>query len=244
MAQIVKNAALFIFTKECMEEYFDDFNFLHVGCFKSTLSKLLGLGIIGGSFLVKVPQILKILKSKSAEGINVFSVLLDLFAITAMVSYSFVSGFPFSSWGDGVFLGLQTLSIAVLVMHFSGRTLQATAFLAAYLAVVFAAVSGLTPVNVLWSCQAMNIPIVLASKLMQAHTNYSNGSTGQLSAVTGFMLFFGSLARIFTSIQETGDMTMIIMYICSTTANAVIVAQLLYYWNVNVNNMEKSKKVR
>lgn len=79
---------------------------------------------------------------------------------------------------------------------------------------------------------------------MQAHTNYSNGSTGQLSAVTGFMLFFGSLARIFTSIQETGDMTMIIMYICSTTANAVIVAQLLYYWNVNVNNMEKSKKVR
>lgn len=45
--------------------------------------------------LVKVPQIVKILQSKSAEGINVLSVLLDLFAITAMVSYSFVSRFPF-----------------------------------------------------------------------------------------------------------------------------------------------------
>ena len=69
-----------------------------------------------------------------------------------------------------------------------------------------------------------------------------NGSTGQLSAVTVFMLFFGSLARIFTSIQETGDTTMIIMYCCSTFANAVIVAQLLYYWNVGTKAAKESGK--
>ncbi|XP_017788726.1 PREDICTED: mannose-P-dolichol utilization defect 1 protein homolog [Habropoda laboriosa] len=244
MARLIKSLGLLVFTEDCMEEYFDDFNFFHVGCFKATLSKVLGLGIIGGSLLVKVPQIVKILKSKSAEGINVLSVLLDLFAITAMVSYSFISGFPFSSWGDGVFLGIQTLAIAVLVMHFSGNTVQATAFLGAYLAVVFAATSGLTSVKILWACQAMNIPIVLTSKLIQAYTNYTNGSTGQLSAATGFMLFFGSLARIFTSIQETGDMTMIIMYICSTAANAVIAAQILYYWNVVTQVKEKAKKAQ
>lgn len=245
MAHLVKRAALLLLTEKCLEEYFDELNFFHVGCFKATLSKGLGLGIIAGSLLVKVPQIVKILKNKSAKGINVFSVLLDLFAITAMVSYSFVSGFPFSSWGDGVFLGLQTLAIAVLVMHYSGNTVQATAFLAAYLAVVFAATSGLTPIHVLWSCQAMNIPIVLISKLMQAYTNYTNGSTGQLSAATGFMLFFGSLARIFTSIQETGDSTMITMFICSTTANAVIAAQILYYWNAaETKTVGKTKKVQ
>lgn len=32
-------------------------------------------------------------------------------------------------------------------------------------------------------------------------TNYSNGHTGQLSAVSVFLLFAGSLARIFTTIQ-------------------------------------------
>ncbi|CAB0028359.1 unnamed protein product [Trichogramma brassicae] len=78
--------------------------------------------------------------------------------------------------------------------------------------------------------------------LMQAYTNYSNGSTGQLSAATGFMLFFGSLARIFTSVQETGDSTMILLYICSTAANGVIVSQLLYYWNVQEQAAVKSKK--
>ncbi|XP_011877221.1 PREDICTED: mannose-P-dolichol utilization defect 1 protein homolog [Vollenhovia emeryi] len=242
MAQHIRKAASLLFTQECMREYFDKFNFFHVGCFKATLSKGLGLGIIGGSLLVKVPQIVKILKNRSGEGINVFSVLLDLFAITAMSSYSFMSRFPFSAWGDGVFLGLQTLIIAVLVLHYNGDTAKATAFLSAYLAVICAANSGLTPVHVLWTCQAMNIPIVLISKLAQAYTNYANGNTGQLSAATCFMLFFGSLARIFTSVQETGDMTMIIMYVCSTLANGIIVAQLMYYWNVDVKSKEKIKK--
>ncbi|XP_076167562.1 mannose-P-dolichol utilization defect 1 protein homolog isoform X2 [Ptiloglossa arizonensis] len=218
--------------------------FSDVGCFKVALSKLLGFGIIGGSLLVKIPQIIKIFQNRSGKGINVLSVLLDLFCITAMVSYSFISGFPFSSWGDGVFLGLQTLTIAVLVMHFSGNTTQATAFLAAYLAILFAALSGLTPLSFLWTCQAMNIPIVLTSKFLQAYTNYFNGNTGQLSAITCFMLFFGALARIFTSVQETGDTTMIVMYMCSTLANAVIAFQMLYYWNVDVTKEEKSKKIQ
>ncbi|EZA56222.1 hypothetical protein DMN91_009763 [Ooceraea biroi] len=244
MAHLIRETALFLVTQECMKEYFDDFNFFHVGCFKATLSKSLGLGIIAGSLLVKIPQIVKIIKNKSGEGINVFSVLLDLFAISAMSSYSFMNKFPFSAWGDGVFLGLQTLAIAILVMHYGGETIKATAFLAAYMAVILAANSGLTPIHVLWACQAMNIPIVLISKFMQAHTNYSNGSTGQLSAATCFLLFFGSLARIFTSIQETGDSTMIIMFMCSSLANGVIVMQLLYYWNVDVKKKEKLRKKR
>ncbi|XP_011053626.1 PREDICTED: mannose-P-dolichol utilization defect 1 protein homolog isoform X2 [Acromyrmex echinatior] len=187
MAQYIKKVTLLLFTQECIKEYFDKFNFFHVGCFKITLSKTLGLGIIGGSFLVKVPQIIKILKNKSGEGINIFSVLLDLFAITAMSSYSFCSRFPFSAWGDGVFLGLQTLIIAILVMHYNGDTAKAIAFLSAYIAVISTANSGLTPISVLWACQAMNIPIVLMT-------------------------------------------------------NAVIVTQLLYYWNVDVKNKEKIKK--
>ncbi|XP_076653620.1 mannose-P-dolichol utilization defect 1 protein homolog [Halictus rubicundus] len=244
MAQLLKKVAHIILSEKCMEEYFDEFNFLHAGCFKATLSTCLGFAIICGSLLVKVPQVVTIVKSKSAQGINFTSVLLDLFALTATVSYSFVSGFPFSSWGDGVFLAIQTVAVAVLVLHFNLDTTRAATFLAAYVAIVAVAMSGMTPTNVLRACQTMNIPIVLISKLMQAYTNYSYGSTGQLSAVTCFMLFFGSLARIFTSIQETGDTSMIVTYICSTLANAVIAFQILYYWNVDVSIKEKSKKAQ
>lgn len=71
----------------------------------------------------------------------------------------------FSAWGDGVFLGLQTLAIAVLVMYYNKQTTKATAFLFAYIAIVFAVNSGATPVHVLWACQALNIPIILISKV-------------------------------------------------------------------------------
>ncbi|KAK7080302.1 Mannose-P-dolichol utilization defect 1 protein [Halocaridina rubra] len=75
--------------------------------------------------------------------------------------------------------------------------------------------------------------------MVQAVANYNNGSTGQLSAITVTMLFFGSMARIFTSIQETGDQVIIITYCVATLANGIIMAQLIYYWNVP---SKKSKK--
>jgi len=67
--------------------------------------------------------------------------------------------------------------------------------------------------------------------MIQAVTNYKNKSTGQLSAITVFMLLFGSSARIFTSIQETGDTVVIITFIVAASCNAVIAIQMLYYWN-------------
>ena len=68
-------------------------------------------------------------------------------------------------------------------------------------------------------------------QMIQALTNYKNKSTGQLSAVTVFMLFLGSVARIFTSIQETGDMIVITTFTASSFANGMIAFQMLYYWN-------------
>jgi mannose-P-dolichol utilization defect protein 1 len=68
--------------------------------------------------------------------------------------------------------------------------------------------------------------------MIQAVTNYRNGGTGQLSVVTVFLLFAGSLARVFTSIQETGDNLIIVTFVVSTVFNGLIFAQILYYWNV------------
>lgn len=220
-----------IFCFFSLPNYYNNFRSVPVACFKALLSKGLGIGIIAGSILVKVPQIVKILANKSGEGINVYSVLFDLLAITCHVSYSFVNGFPFSAWGDGTFLMIQTAIIAALVFHFSGATARAVLFLLAYVGICYVTMGGITPLEVLWSAQAFNVPLIFFGKMIQAVTNYKQKSTGQLSAVTCFMLFAGSVARIFTSYQETGDFMMILTYCVSTAANAVIVTQLLWYWN-------------
>jgi mannose-P-dolichol utilization defect protein 1 len=68
-------------------------------------------------------------------------------------------------------------------------------------------------------------------QLIQAVTNYKNQSTGQLSAVTCFMLFLGALARVFTTMQETGDEILLFTYLCTSALNGVIAGQVLWYWN-------------
>lgn len=203
---------------------------------------MLGYGIVAGSLFVKVPQILKLLSNKSGAGINIFAVFLELTAITLNLSYNFVKGFPFSTWGDVGFLAIQTAIIAALVLNYNGSLANAVAFLLTYAAVAFGLMGGFTPIDVLWSLQVVNIPVLITGKMSQAYTNYSNGNTGQLSAVTVFALFFGSLARIFTSIQETGDSLIILTYILSTLSNGVIVAQMMYYWNASVGGKKAAPK--
>jgi len=68
-------------------------------------------------------------------------------------------------------------------------------------------------------------------QLIQAATNYKNHSTGQLSAVTCFMLFFGAMVRIFTTIEETGDGILLLTYLCTATLNGMIAGQVVWYWN-------------
>lgn len=202
------------------------------------------MAIIAGSVLVKVPQVVKILNSKSGEGINIVGVVLDLLAISFHLSYNFMHGYPFSAWGDSTFLAIQTVTIAVLVLFFNGRKAQSGLFLVGYVVLMYILNSGLTPMSVLFTIQSCNIPILLVGKLSQAYTNYQAGSTGQLSAATVIMMFAGSVARIFTSIQETGDFMIILTFIASTFANSVILGQLIYYWNKPAGVKVKDSKAK
>ncbi|CAG7643154.1 unnamed protein product [Allacma fusca] len=231
-----------IITEKCFDKFLVDFDFLDEPCLKHTLSKGLGVGIIAGSVLVKVPQILKIMSNRSAAGITFLSQAMELFAISATLSYSYCSGFPFSAWGEACFLAIQTAIVASLVLLYGyGSALLALSFVVGYGASLYALISDYTPLDILWSMQAANVPIIVISKMIQAVTNYRNQSTGQLSAITVFLLFLGSVARIFTSIQETGDRIVITTYVVSSCVNALIAFQMLWYWKSTIKDGHKKK---
>ncbi|XP_017705936.1 mannose-P-dolichol utilization defect 1 protein isoform X5 [Rhinopithecus roxellana] len=73
-----------------------------------------------------LPQVFKILGAKSAEGLSLQSVMLELVALTGTMVYSITNNFPFSSWGEALFLMLQTITICFLVMHYRGQTVKAS----------------------------------------------------------------------------------------------------------------------
>uniref|UniRef100_K7FML5 Mannose-P-dolichol utilization defect 1 protein homolog n=1 Tax=Pelodiscus sinensis TaxID=13735 RepID=K7FML5_PELSI len=227
--------------ERCYDELLLRFNLLHVPCLKILISKCLGIAIVAGSLMVKLPQVFKILKAKSAEGLSFNSILLELLAITGTMVYSVANSFPFSPHTKALFLMLQTVAIGFLAQHFGGRTAQGISFLVLYFALLALLLSPLVPQAVVTLLQATNMPAIIISRVLQAATNYHNGHTGQLSAITIFLLFAGSLARIFTSVQETGDPLMAVTYVVSSVCNGVIAGQLLYYWDMSAG-VEARKK--
>nr|XP_061810999.1 mannose-P-dolichol utilization defect 1 protein-like [Nerophis lumbriciformis] len=232
----------YLIPESCYDEFFLNFNFLDVPCLKILLSKGLGIGIILGSVMVKLPQILKMMNAKSGEGLSFQSVLLELLAITGTMAYSITNKFPFSSWGEALFLMLQTVTIGFLIQHYAGRSGRGFLFVILYFALLGLVLSPITPMSVVTTLQASNMPAIIVGRLFQAATNFRNGHTGQLSAISVFLLFAGSLARIFTSLQETGDTLMAATYVISSVCNGIVALQVLYYWNASAERKKKKKR--
>lgn len=62
----------------------------------------LGYGILAGSTLVKVPQLLNVLRAKSAEGLNPLSFELETVGLLIATTYGFLMQLPFSAFGEVV----------------------------------------------------------------------------------------------------------------------------------------------
>lgn len=125
------------------------------------------------------------------------------------------------------------LSILVIAYsHTSAKTAQALLFLGALAAGAFALFSeSIVPMDLLRTLLAASIPLSLSSKLPQIAANFSNGSTGQLSAFLVFNSLAGCLARVFTTATETGDKTLWWSFVSASILNGVIALQMLWYWN-------------
>ncbi|KAF2897883.1 hypothetical protein ILUMI_08292 [Ignelater luminosus] len=220
-----------ILTPECYHKYFTLNEFFDGNCLKILLSKLTGLAVMIAAFPAKVPQIVKIYENKSGEGISLPSVTLELVAYAVYMSYSYSKDYPFHQWGEVLFLMIQTLAIAVLCLYYAGATELAAAYAVLY-STYCVIMMEVVPTELLWTMQSLNILVFTVAKGLQIHTNYENGHTGQLSEITLGLLFTGSLGRIFTSIQETGDFIVILANLLSCAANAILIGQIWYYWDV------------
>lgn len=74
----------------------------------------MGYGLIVGSAIVKVPQLIKILLDKSTYGISFTSILMESMTNWVTIVYSWYRGNPFSIYGENAFLLGQNILIMVL----------------------------------------------------------------------------------------------------------------------------------
>ncbi|KAL1796302.1 hypothetical protein ACET3X_004842 [Alternaria dauci] len=211
-------------------------------CVKLAISKGLGIGIIGASSIVKIPQLLKLLNSQSAEGLSFLSYLLESSSYLISLAYNVRHGFPFSTYGETALILVQNIAIASLVLKYSGQGLGIAGWVGGL------AVAGAALFNEEWVgaerlslLQATAGVLGVASKVPQILTVWSEGSTGQLSAFTVVNYLLGSLSRIFTTLQEVDDPLILYGFMAGFALNAILFLQVLYYWNAPASKTQSKK---
>ena len=179
----IRNTATQLLGESCYRSLVHNVNIRDTDCLKLALSKTLGVGIIGTSAVVKVPQLLKLLNSQSAEGISFLSYLLETTSYLISLAYNVRNQFPFSTYGEVALIAIQNVAISVLVLQYSGRGPAAAVFVAGLAGAGYAMYSdAICPMSSLQLLQAGAGLLGVASKLPQIITIFREGGTGQLSA--------------------------------------------------------------
>lgn len=152
-------------------------------CTSLALSKALGVAIVSSSAIVKLPQLLKIISSKSAEGLSFPSYLLETASFAISLAYSARNGFPFSTYGENALVAAQNVVIAALILHLSGKSVGAAAFVGGTAAAGYALANNeIVNMDLLGQLMAGAGVIGMAAKVPQIYTIWQQGGTGQLSA--------------------------------------------------------------
>lgn len=194
------------------------------------VSKGLGIGILAGACVTKLPQVWAVAAARSADGLSLTSTELENYVYLVHAAYGTVRGLPFTAYGESVVVWAQNLALLACMYRFKragfARPLLTLCIIAG---IVAAVVSGVLDVPAVTRLYDMNSLVFMAARLPQIITAFKEGRTGQLSLFTSFLQFAGGAVRIFTSLKEQAGAAMVRGFVLGSLLNGTVVAQILYY---------------
>eukprot|EP01156_Anaeramoeba_ignava_P014692 Anaeramoba_ignava/a610037_62.p1 GENE.a610037_62~~a610037_62.p1 ORF type:complete len:255 (-),score=59.85 a610037_62:20-784(-) len=219
-----------LISQECYEILLEQ-KIMDTNCLKQIISKLLGLGIVVFSVILKVPQIIKILKEKSAKGLSVMMFILDSVIVAIPLVYGYLSKFPLTTYGENAFLLIQNLLIVFLIFLFSKKTILFFIPFGVISGFIAASAFGQIDIFILQKLQLLSTPLIILSRAPQIYLNFKNKSTGKLSLISTLLAFLGTIVRLFTVIQDVKDQLLIISTVTSVVLNGILVLQFFIFSN-------------
>jgi mannose-P-dolichol utilization defect protein 1 len=231
-----------LMSSQCYQTLIINHDFLNLPCLQAVFSKILGYAIvIITSTLMKTPQIVKILKARSGEGVSFFSQFLMLISSSSNVAYSVARHYPMSLWGESIAIALQTLVILLLILIYQDRSMRSVLFTVCYLLGMLLWLSPSIPMSFHIAMQTVAVFLGSFSKIVQIWTTKMNSGTGQLSAMTTHLMNFRSIGRLYTSIRDTQDILPITEFGIHTVLNILLSVQFIYYKNSKMKKHQNKK---
>ncbi|KAF7322066.1 Mannose-P-dolichol utilization defect 1 protein-like protein [Mycena kentingensis (nom. inval.)] len=244
----IRDLGVSVVGQECYTSLIENLDVHDVKCIKYSISKGLGLGIVVGGSIVKVPQLLLIVRAQSARGLSLPAYILETLSYAITLVYAYRNEFPFSTYGENLFLTVQNIIITLLIILYAPRPASATkttnAAVASLALLAFFLGTAMAPLSVLSLLQLTTLPLSLFSKLPQIRQNYRAQSTGQLSAFAVISQVAGCAARLFTTATEVNDPIVAAGFLFALLLNLVLGLQLWMYWGQDaLEEREKEKRL-
>ncbi|EFN61066.1 PQ loop repeat-containing protein 3 [Camponotus floridanus] len=191
---------------------------------------LLSLITIGMCFVLKIPQILKLLSVKSADEISTLGLFLELTSYTVMTSYNYTNGYSVLSYLEYPIILVQEYILIFLVLKYLNR-LNVWSFLCAVIYFMLSAclLLEIAPKIVLTFLAPMCTPISASSKIVQLLSILRARNAESVSPLTWFISAFTNLTRVFTIWMDSADVLLLGNFILSVLLSSSIMFSALYY---------------
>lgn len=178
--------------------------------------------------LLKLPQIFLLLRARSASGLSLDSLLLELSGFTVFLSYQVYHSYPPPTYLEYPILIAQDAIILLLMLHYSNRLGHAPLY-----ALLLLGCGWLVTLHRWMVDLAMSLCTLIsaASKLAQLQCLWRSKDAGQVSALTWLLAVYTCAARIYTTAATTGDLQVLLRFTVTTALNVWVLLTVLHYQN-------------
>lgn len=205
-------------------------DFLDRKCLGLSISKALGYVMLIGSFFYKLPILLKIVKARGGDGLNIVSVYLETSAYLSLLLYNILRQSSFSTYGDLCPATFQNILIICLIWlwgidkkRFSMPHILGVIFLFG----VFTATILRSPEEHWHWVAKYSIVVTTVSRLPQIVSNFRTGKVGVQSAVTLTNAVLGAFGKVYITYVESKDPLLITGAIFAFSLNFILLSQVL-----------------
>lgn len=167
---------------------------------------------------------------------------LEVVGYTIALAYCVHKGLPFSAFGELAFLLIQAIILVAIIYYFS-QPMPMVSWIRPllYCALAPTVLAGQIDPVLFETLYASQHAIFLFARIPQIWENFSNKSTGELSFLTCFMNFAGSIVRVFTSMQEKAPTSVVMGSALGVVTNGTILSQIILYQKKEVKREKKDK---
>ncbi|KAH0946445.1 hypothetical protein HN011_005114 [Eciton burchellii] len=191
---------------------------------------LLSLITIGMCFVLKIPQILKLLSVKSAREISMLGLFLELTSYTVMTSYNYMNGYSVLSYLEYPIILVQEYILIFFVMKYLNKlNMCFLLYTIVYFTLSSCLLLEVVPKVVLTFLAPMCTPISASSKIVQLLAILRAKNAESVSPLTWFISAFTNLTRVFTIWMDSADMLLLGNFIISVLLSSSIMFSALYY---------------